>query len=352
MHSDKQTLERDRVSILSPLRYPGSKRRLAGYIKETLRLNGCHPELFIEPFAGGASVALQLLNDKMVEQIGLIEIDPLVADFWKTAFFDADWLVNQVETIEVTLEQWDKFKNLKSSKRRDRALACLFLNRTSFSGILARSGPIGGREQKSAYSIDCRFPRKTLVKRIRQAESLKHKVKFVWNISWRRGISLIHEMQNRGALPTDIFFYFDPPFFEKANELYRYYFKDLGHRQLRDSILSLKTPWILSYDSIEQVKELYSEAKIDTVYLELLYSTSKSAGNRVAQEVLLTNLQCQPPETRLWRQKAEWKISKSSLTATQDFNTFPREKSSKELLILECSRAEMGMLNKEVIVAR
>jgi hypothetical protein len=127
---------------------------------------------------------------------------------------------------------------------------------------------------------------------------------------------------------------------------------DLGHRQLRDSILSLKTPWILSYDSIEQVKELYSEAKVDTVYLELLYSTSKSAGNRVAQEVLLTNLQCQPPETRLWRQKAEWKISKSSLPATQDFNDFPREKSSKELLILECSRAEMGMLNKEVIVAR
>ncbi len=189
MPTDNSVLGRDRVSIVSPLRYPGSKRRFAGYIKQTLNLNRCYPVLFVEPFAGGASVALQLLNDNMVERIGLIDLDPLIAAFWETVFFDADWLINQVETIEVTLEQWYKFKAAVPKQKRDRALACLFLNRTSFSGILARAGPIGGYQQKSQYKIDCRFPRETLVKRIRQAEALKDRVAFVWNLHWNNGFS-------------------------------------------------------------------------------------------------------------------------------------------------------------------
>ncbi|BAZ27570.1 D12 class N6 adenine-specific DNA methyltransferase [Kalymmatonema gypsitolerans NIES-4073] len=254
----------------------------------------------MEPFAGGASVALQLLNDKVVERIGLIELDPLVADFWKTVFFDTDWLVHQVQTIKVTLEQWDKFKTTDITERRDRAIACLFLNRTSFSGILARSGPLGGREQKSAYSLDCRFPRETLVKRIRQAEALKERVAFVWNLSWQNGLSRIQQMQKRGTLPADIFFYFDPPFFEKADHLYRYYFNDVGHRRLRDYVLSLEASWILSYDSPERVKELYSSGRYNSIQVELLYSTGRCTGKRTTQqEVILTNLLRLPSETNL-----------------------------------------------------
>ena len=37
------------VSILSPLRYPGSKRRLAGYVEEVLKVNNLRPALMIEP---------------------------------------------------------------------------------------------------------------------------------------------------------------------------------------------------------------------------------------------------------------------------------------------------------------
>lgn len=41
-----------RAQILSPLRYPGGKRRLAGYIAEALALNGLRPKVFVEPFGG------------------------------------------------------------------------------------------------------------------------------------------------------------------------------------------------------------------------------------------------------------------------------------------------------------
>ena len=135
---DDLPFARTGVSILSPLRYPGAKRRLAGYIERVVVLNRLRPALFVEPFAGGASVALQLLNNRVVERIGLIERDPLVAAFWQTVFSDADWLVEQVETVEVTLERWYDYKRGVPTDTRGRALACLFLNRTSFSGILVQ----------------------------------------------------------------------------------------------------------------------------------------------------------------------------------------------------------------------
>jgi DNA adenine methylase len=232
---------RKNVSIISPLRYPGSKRRLVSYIKETLKLNECYPDLWVEAFAGGASVSLQLLNDGVVKKIGLVERDPLVASFWKTVFFDTRWLIKKIRTIEVSIDRWHHYK-LKAPKTvREEALTCLFLNRTSFSGILAaNAGPLGGREQLSQYSLDCRFPRETLVKRVEQAASLSENVAFIWNETWLRSQSRILQMQTHENLPPakNTAFYFDPPFFKKANALYRYYFNEQDHIRLRNSILN------------------------------------------------------------------------------------------------------------------
>jgi DNA adenine methylase len=50
--------------VLSPLRYPGGKRRLTPYLAAALTANDLEPDLFVEPFAGGASVALELLARK------------------------------------------------------------------------------------------------------------------------------------------------------------------------------------------------------------------------------------------------------------------------------------------------
>lgn len=282
---------KQKKSITSPLRYPGSKRRLAEYIKQILKQNCYYPNIFIEPFAGGASVALKLLNEDIVEQIGLIELDPLVADFWKTVFFDTDWLVEQIKTVEVTVEQWSIFKTSLYTSRRERALACLFLNRTSFSGIIARAGPIGGYQQNSQYTIDCRFPRETLIHRIRQAGSFQDRVAFVWRISWKQGISRIRKKQELGKLPnSNLLFYFDPPFFEKANQLYNYYFNSRKHKLLRNYILTLEDDWILSYDSPERVLELYGN-DLFSANIDMRYSTGRCSEHRNNhKEIILSNL--------------------------------------------------------------
>src|SRR5205085_5357477 len=101
-------------------------------------------------FAGGLSVALQLLNDNLVEKIAVGEKDPLVASFWKIVFRESEWLIDQIKKAPLTVEQWDYYKKNSFKTNRDRALACFFLNRTSFSGIIApQAGPIGGRNQNS-----------------------------------------------------------------------------------------------------------------------------------------------------------------------------------------------------------
>ncbi len=289
--------------LLSPLRYPGSKRRLVGYIRQALDLNDFRPNLYVEPFIGGASVALQLMQDGWVKNAILADLDPWIASFWQTVFFDTDWLIEQVLTTQVTLEKWCQLKHSKPDTRREQAITCFFLNRTSFSGILeAKAGPLGGKRQDSPYPIDCRFPRDTLVKRIRQAEVHKDKVYGVWNCSWNECIERIRREQRLGCLPSDeLFFYLDPPFFE-AEKLYRHEFVSSDHIALRDQLLTLEDKWILSYDSVQQVEALYGKAiqkrtngaqKHD---VELYYSAASSSRRTKGQEVIISNLEKLPTD--------------------------------------------------------
>lgn len=46
------------------------------------------PDRFVEPFAGGASIALQLAHERRVDHVLLADLDDLVYSFWQTAAFD------------------------------------------------------------------------------------------------------------------------------------------------------------------------------------------------------------------------------------------------------------------------
>ena len=157
----------------SPLRYPGAKSGLAAAIAELINASSSslgRPELFIEPFAGGASTALRLAGSGIVDRILLADADPLVTRFWQIAAADTDWLIDRMQDEPVTLERWDYWRSWRPADPTDREIAvkCLFLNRTTFSGILhGRAGPIGGRRQASPYKIDCRFNKTALEGRLR-----------------------------------------------------------------------------------------------------------------------------------------------------------------------------------------
>ena len=285
--------------VLSPLRYPGGKRRLVPYVAETLAANSLRPDLFVEPFAGGASVSLELLDARLVDRIGIADMDPMVAAFWETVFFDADWLCKRIEDVPVDLETWTKMKRGKFRSRRSLALACLFLNRTSFNGALhRRAGPIGGKAQRSAYAIDCRFPRATLIRRVRACEELADSVDFVRCEEAKHSIE--HGLRRGRQRDWGTFFYLDPPFWAKSDYLYRHSFQPWQHDDLAQTLLGLRTaPWLLSYDPAPEIEALYAgQPGAQLTNVDLLYvGARRSAG----KELVVTNLRQLPRETTLWR---------------------------------------------------
>lgn len=283
-----------------PLRYPGGKRRLVLAVADLLSQSGKKPKLLIEPFAGGAAVSIALLEGGLVEQIALADKDELVAAFWRVVFSnEAEQLAEQVQNAEVTLKEWHRIKNLQHSNSfvndLERAYACLFLNRTSFSGILHRKvGPIGGQHQKSAYKIDCRFNHDALSKRIEELSELQHRVRFVRTQGYDKTISDI----NKSALARDagehLLWYFDPPFFEKADQLYRHIFAHEDHVQFKKNLERLRGHWILSYDNVPEAKKLYGEhpgySEVSLMYSARVSEKTRDAGNEIVVSDIIAKL--------------------------------------------------------------
>ena len=92
----------------SILRYPGSKARFVDFIANVIRLNGLRINVFAEPFCGGASVSIALLEKGLVDKIALNDADPLIAPLWDTIFcpIHSKWLIEQVLSIPLTIEEW------------------------------------------------------------------------------------------------------------------------------------------------------------------------------------------------------------------------------------------------------
>ena len=59
----------------SPLRYPGGKGKLAPLMKHLIEKTGHVGGTYIEPFAGGAGIALDLLENDVVNQIVINDLD-------------------------------------------------------------------------------------------------------------------------------------------------------------------------------------------------------------------------------------------------------------------------------------
>lgn len=241
---------------LSPLRYPGGKRKLAARIAMKMDCHGLnHFDRIFEPFVGGASVTIAFLEARVADRAVISDLDPLVADFWATVFSSrAGELADRVLDAEVSVDEWMRLRSNAPQDQIERAFKCLFLNRTSFSGALsATAGPIGGMAQKSEYKIGCRYNRYALAERIWELSRLSHRVS-VKNTDFRRLIASYRAAATRrGIVPND-FWYLDPPFFHKADRLYRMWFADDDHRALMEHLASVPGRWFLSYDNCPEAR--------------------------------------------------------------------------------------------------
>lgn len=275
--------------IRSPLRYPGGKAFLCEYVERFLAVNGLAPEVYVEPFAGGASTSLHLLGKGLVKKIALGDRDPLVAGFWQTVFEDGPWLHGKVREAEVTLDEWKKQHGKVPKTDRENAWKCLFLNRTSFSGILSsRAGPLGGKAQTSEYGVDCRFYRGTVLQRLKKLWAERERVVRVGAADWRDTVQWGAEQANgkRSAV-----IYLDPPFFHKAERLYNHVFRQEDHEAVVKHLAGLKAPWLLSYDHCDEAVALFRKHGLKYRTINVRYTARAKQKRDAKKELVASNLQ-------------------------------------------------------------
>lgn len=277
---------------ISPLRYPGGKRKLLPLVEDLINKSGLDVDLFVEPFAGGAAVSIGLLEAGIVRRIALADKDLLVASFWRTVFSrEASSLADLVMKTPITLAEWRRQRGDFPRSPLRRAFKCLFLNRTNFSGsINRRTGPIGGVSQAGPYKIDCRFNRERLANRLIELSKLRDQVDFVRCQDWRKTLRQIKARSLYKRSPESILFYLDPPFFEKADLLYRHCFTDREHLGLARAISEIRARFILSYDDHSRARELFG-AHPGFARVNLQYNARIDDHARiVASEVLVSDI--------------------------------------------------------------
>jgi len=261
---------------LSPLRYPGGKRKLVTHIAAALDRNGT-PEIdrIIEPFAGGAAMSISLIEAGIARQAILNDLDPLVSAFWNAVFSDRHFeLVDRILDAKVSLAEWEKQRAADPDCIVDKAFKCIFLNRTSFSGSLNPSaGPLGGKAQESVNTIDCRWNAEELAERIWSLGCLRDRVR-VYNKDFRSLVGSYRSAHSRNPAMLALW-YFDPPFFHKADKLYRYWFEDEDHQALASCLRRLDEPWILSYDSCPEARQMYRD-HVGRGAVDMRYTAAKA----------------------------------------------------------------------------
>lgn len=275
----------------SPLRYPGGKKRIAGFIQKVCNDNNLH-NCYIEPFAGGASIALNLLMCGTVRRIILNDKDISIFAFWHSVLFHTEELCSMILSCDINLDTWHQQRIIQKNKTNEDLLslgfATLFLNRTNRSGILS-AGVIGGQAQSGLYKIDCRFNKHDIVNKIRTISKFKDHI-VLYNLD---AIELLHNL--RHEINDNNLFYLDPPYYEKGSCLYLNHYKHSDHEKLIAYILGMNVNWLVSYDEANIIKLLFHNVR--QIEYELNHSayTSKR-GNEVMffSNNLLVNLDSSP----------------------------------------------------------
>ena len=242
--------------FLTPLRYPGGKTKLAPFIQELFEVNDLGTDDYVEPFAGGAGVAINLLIYEFVRCVHLNDADRAVWAFWKSALDETESLCRLIRDTPVTVSSWDKQKhvlsNLPEHTSLDIGFAFFFLNRTNRSGIVSGAGMIGGRDQDKTWKIDARYHAQNLCLRIEKIAKYRSRIQ-LYNLDAVKFLAGIEDRVSERSLV-----YLDPPYFRAGRRLYRDYYTHEGHTKLARHVQCLNLPWVVTYDEVPGVDKLYA----------------------------------------------------------------------------------------------
>lgn len=255
----------------SPLRYPGGKAKLARFMEFIIKDRGYIGGTYIEPFAGGAGIAVELLLRDVVSRIVINDYDKGIWSFWKAILTETERFISEIRTVPLTMDEWEKQRDICLNHNKkysfELGFATFYMNRTNRSGII-KGGVIGGLQQTGKWKIDARFNRESLISRIESIAFRKKDIR-LYNQDITTFIEHYVPFYSETAM-----IYFDPPYFKKGKQLYMNFFEFEDHKRIERVIRnSVECDWIVTYDDAPEIREIY--ASYPVMLYDLNYSVSK-----------------------------------------------------------------------------
>jgi len=278
-------------------RYPGGKSKLRIQITNALNKWSSDTTEYREPFFGGGCIGIEFLKcNPNIKDIWINDKDDGISCLWTSVINYPELLKDLVHNFKPSVEKFDEFKSkliaapiLKSDEEVVQyGFMKLAIHQISYSGLGTKSGgPLGGREQKSKYLIDCRWSVDYICKKI----DLLHDMFSKLSVKDKKCSCL--DFADVIADAGSAVIYLDPPYYVKGNDLYQVGFTQEDHSRLAD-LLKKTHLWVLSYDDCDEIRELYKWAHIKEIH-EVNYSITalkdKQTGNRLSRaktELLIT----------------------------------------------------------------
>ena len=237
----------------TPLRYPGGKDKLAGFIKMIFEQNYLLGGHYVEPYAGGAGIALNLLTHGYVSCIHLNDVNPAIYAFWHSVINQSEALCKTIHDVEITMEEWQRQKAILNSPENHSLLevgfSIFFLYRINRLGILW-----GGKNQKFHWKFDARFNKIDLIRRIEWI-ALHRSLIRLYNLDAADLIKTVLP-----TLPDETLIYFDPPYYVKGQWLCEDHYLHDAHVSIANLIKEhIRHHWIVSCDDTPEIIEMYKD---------------------------------------------------------------------------------------------
>jgi len=266
------------MRFISPLRYPGGKGKLGAYFARILAAQSVAVSAYAEPYAGGAGAGLHLLTEGYIDRLYINDLNPGIAAFWRAITQHPESFVARIQDAELDIVSWREHRRVYQTPqgRTDIELgfSTFYLNRCNRSGILG-ARPIGGLGQTGKWKIDARFNRSDLVARIALISTYSRNIK----VSQEPALEFLAKV---GKRKTPTLIYVDPPYLVQGEELYLSMHSWADHEKLAIALGKTRHPWILTYDTDDRVRKLYSYSRC------LNYSISHTAhAQKVGREYML-----------------------------------------------------------------
>ena len=259
------------------LRYPGGKSKLTGFISSLIETNSLQDSVYVEPYAGGAGIAVNLLFSEWIRDVIINDLDFHIYCFWKSILNDTEKTLKLIRDTKVNISEWKKQKNIflnyNQHSKTKVGFSTFYLNRCNRSGILT-GGIIGGHKQSGKYKIDARFNKNNLLRKIEKLALYSNRIK----VYRKDALTLLKSINKKNK---DYFVYLDPPYYHKSKDLYYNTYKKSDHEKLS---LFLKTKksfsWVLSYDNCQEIKKLYPQYRKKNFNINYSLNT-KRAGSEL-----------------------------------------------------------------------